>query len=206
MIPCRRVATHPRRIRRHSRERQADRVRSILEQSHDRTDRHVSLEHVTVDDRRVARRDLLGNAHFLAVRGTIRVVGDLDLGAVLLQVHDPPRAAASTGIAPDIEADTRQLVASGFGRVDRRVRYGRSVVGSAACHRDRHESECGDGSPPATSSVSDHRVRTLPLGSERQGVGRTPRRVRPAAPRSGVTPYGHLVELRQSRRWHGTSA
>ncbi|MFT5433427.1 MAG: hypothetical protein ACI9OJ_004133 [Myxococcota bacterium] len=103
------VATHAGRVGGHARKGQPDRIRTNFEEALDRTDGNVPLDDVALDDGCVAGAGAVRNPSIGAKRRSIGVVGHLDLGAVLLQVHDPPRAAASTGIASNLESNARQF-------------------------------------------------------------------------------------------------
>ena len=108
VLPGGHVATHPRGVGRHPRKGKTDRVGTIFEKRHDRADRDVSFECVAVDDRCMTRGSFVGHAEVRSVRGSIRIVRRIDLSAVVLQVHDPPGAAASTRVAANVEADAGQ--------------------------------------------------------------------------------------------------
>lgn len=56
------VATHARRVGRHPREGQPDRIRAIAQKALDRTDGHVALDDIAIDQRRVARAEAVGNS------------------------------------------------------------------------------------------------------------------------------------------------
>lgn len=60
-LPRRFVATHARRIRRHSRHGDADGIRSLFKQSKQRTDRDVTLYDVAIDQSGVTRGCVDGN-------------------------------------------------------------------------------------------------------------------------------------------------
>ena len=57
----------------------------------------------------MARRGRVGYAEPAAIARPIGVVGGLHVGPVLLQVHDPRGAAASTGVPPHVDLDAGQF-------------------------------------------------------------------------------------------------
>lgn len=99
------VPAHPGRVGWHPRKGQTDGVGPILEKPFNRAHRDVSLECVAVDDRCMTRGRFLGHADASSVRSSIRIVSHFDISAVVLQVHDPPGAAASTRVTSNIDAD-----------------------------------------------------------------------------------------------------
>lgn len=99
------VATHPGRVGWHPRKGQTDGVGPVLKQPLDRAHRDVTFECVAVDDRGMTRGRFLGHADVSSVGSSIGIVSHFDISAVVLQVHDPPGAAASTRVTSNIDAD-----------------------------------------------------------------------------------------------------
>ena len=83
-LPRRFVATHTRRIRRHSRHSNADSVWPPFEESHDRTDRHMTLNDVAIDQRRVARGSIDWNTDLCLKRRKAPIFLNLDTRSVVL--------------------------------------------------------------------------------------------------------------------------
>ncbi len=100
--PGRLVATHARRVARHSGNRQPNSVRPIRQQSLHGLDWDVSLHDVAVDHCRVTRRRLIRNPPIQSTLPSIRVVLEPNFDPVVCQVPDPACATASTRVAPYI--------------------------------------------------------------------------------------------------------
>jgi len=89
-LPSRRIAAHSRGIRRHPRQGQSNGIGALIEEPKDGTGRHVAFDHVSIDQRRVARRGALWNAMFRFETSQLRIFIDIDAGSEILQVPDPP--------------------------------------------------------------------------------------------------------------------
>jgi hypothetical protein len=63
----------------------------------------VPFDRGSLDDGGVARRRVVGDALLAAERLAFGIVGEVDGGAVLSQVHDPRIAAPSTGIPSHVD-------------------------------------------------------------------------------------------------------
>ena len=78
------VATHARRIRRHSRHGDSDGVRSLFKQGNERSDRDVTLYDVAIDQSRVTRDGIEWNTDLCLERGEGPVFLHLDFRSVVL--------------------------------------------------------------------------------------------------------------------------
>lgn len=78
------VATHARRIRRHSRHGDSDGVRSTFQQGDDCSDWDVTLYDVAIDQSRVTRDCIEWNTHFCLERGKGPIFLHLDVRSVVL--------------------------------------------------------------------------------------------------------------------------
>ena len=83
-FPGRFVAAHPRRVRRHSRHRNPDGVRPLLKQRDERSNRHVTLYNVAIDQSGVTRHRIEGNTNVCFERGKTPVFLHLDARSVVL--------------------------------------------------------------------------------------------------------------------------
>ena len=78
------VATHARRIRRHSRHGNSDGLGSLFKEGNERSDRDVTLYDVAIDQSRVTRDGIEWNTHFCLERGEAPVFLHLDFRSVVL--------------------------------------------------------------------------------------------------------------------------
>ena len=83
-FPRRFVAAHAGRVRRHSRHRDPDGVRSLLKQRDERSDRDVTLYDVAIDQSGVTRDCIERNADLCLERGETPVLLHLYFGSVVL--------------------------------------------------------------------------------------------------------------------------
>ena len=78
------VATHTRRVRRHSRHGNSDGLRSLFKQGNKRSDRNVALHDITIDQSRVTRNGIEWNTHLCLERGEASVFLHLNFRSVVL--------------------------------------------------------------------------------------------------------------------------
>jgi hypothetical protein len=83
-LPRRFVAAHARRVRWHPRHGNANGVGSLFKQGNERTDWDVTLYDVAIDESRVTRDRIQGNAGLCLERREVTVLLDLDLRSVVL--------------------------------------------------------------------------------------------------------------------------
>ena len=83
-LPRRFVATHPRRVRRHSRHRDPDGVRSLLKQGNQRSNRDVALYDVAIDQSGMTRDRIERNTDLCLERRETPVFLNLDVRSVVL--------------------------------------------------------------------------------------------------------------------------
>ena len=83
-FPRRFVAAHAGRVRRHSRHRDPDGVRSLLKQRDERSDRDVTLYDVAIDQSGVTRDRVGWNTNLRFERGETPVFLHLYFGSVVL--------------------------------------------------------------------------------------------------------------------------
>lgn len=89
-FPGLRVAPHTGGVGRHARQRQPNGVGSIIEQLADGAGRHVSFDHVAIDEGGVARGSARRNSVVCLECGQVLILSQIDAGSKLLQVPDPP--------------------------------------------------------------------------------------------------------------------
>ena len=83
-FPRRFVATHSRRVRRHSRHRDPDGVRSLLKQGNQRSNRDMTLHNVAIDQSGMTRDRIERNTDLCLERGETPVFLHLDVRSVVL--------------------------------------------------------------------------------------------------------------------------
>ena len=83
-FPRRFVAAHAGRVRRHSRHRNPDGVRSLLKQRDERSDRDVTLYDVAIDQSGMTRDRIERNTNLCLERGETAVFLHLDVRSVVL--------------------------------------------------------------------------------------------------------------------------
>ena len=83
-LPRRFVATHTRRIRRHSRHSNADSVWPPFEEGNYRSDGHMTFNDVAIDQRRVARGGIDWNTDLCLERSKAPIFLNLDTRSVVL--------------------------------------------------------------------------------------------------------------------------
>ena len=109
------IATHARRICRHPGERQSNYVGTLVKELENGTSRHVPLDHVPIDQRRVTGTGAHRNAIFGFELNQLRIFSEIDIGSKILQVPDPPCTAPSAGRLMYIKSDARQVKSRGEG-------------------------------------------------------------------------------------------
>lgn len=112
-FPRCRIAAHAGGVRRHARQRQPDGLRPVGQQAEDGSRRDMTLDHVLIDQRRVAGPSFVGDAAFGFEGGQIWIFSESDTGTEIFQVVDPPPATSSPGLLMDIEGDPGQCAAAG---------------------------------------------------------------------------------------------
>ena len=84
------IASHARRISGHTRQRQTDCIWTLNEQFDNRASWNVTLDHIAINQRGVARTRTQRNPMLPLELGQLGVLGEIDLGSKILQVPDPP--------------------------------------------------------------------------------------------------------------------
>jgi len=111
-FPAHGIATHAGGVIGHSGQRQSDRIRLIIEESENRSGRHMTLDHVPVDEGRVARCRAGRHPVFGLEIGQLPIFSEINAGSKLLQVPDPPSAASSTGFLVHLEGNAGEVGSS----------------------------------------------------------------------------------------------
>ena len=83
-LPRRLVTTHAGRIRRHACYRNADGVRPPFKKGDNRSDGDVTLHHVAINQRRMTRGSIQGNANIGLERGKAPILVNFDIRSVVL--------------------------------------------------------------------------------------------------------------------------
>ena len=76
--------------------------------------RHVTFDHIPVEQGGVARPGTLGYSVLAFEFGQLRILCEIDAGSKILQVPDPPCAAASAGRLMHLQAEPGQIQVSCF--------------------------------------------------------------------------------------------
>ena len=139
-FPAHGIATHAGGVIGHSRQRQPNSIRLIIEEFENRSGRHMTLDHVPVDEGRVARCRAGRHPVFGLEIGQLLIFSEINAGSKLLQVPDPPSAASSTGFLVHLEADAGEVGSSCLNLIFRSGCGSRRFV--AAAGRDGQHDEC----------------------------------------------------------------